>query len=134
MMRILAICAVGMLSATVPIYAQSGTVRGSVLDPSGAAIKGASATIQNPVSHYVQSVTTDDQGRFQFENIPYNNYHFTASAPNFQVGEQDLVARTPIPVEVKITLKVAGGSSNITVSADAADLIDRKSTSLNSRQ
>ena len=96
-MRFLAVCAAGLLSSVVPIYAQSGTVRGSVLDPSGAAIKGASATIQNPVSHYSRTVTTDDQGKFEFENIPYNNYHFTASAPNFQTGEQDLAVRTPNP-------------------------------------
>jgi protocatechuate 3,4-dioxygenase beta subunit len=83
MNRILAVCA-GLLSSLVPIYAQSGTIRGSVLDPSGAAIKGAAATIQNPVSHYARTVTTDDQGKFEFENVPYNNYHFTASAPNFR--------------------------------------------------
>ena len=108
----------------MPIYAQSGTVRGSVLDPSGGAIKAASATIQNPVSHYSRTVTTDDQGKFVFENIPYNNYHFTASAPNFQTGEQDLGVRTPVPVDVSITLKLAAGTQTINVSAEAKDLIE----------
>jgi hypothetical protein len=124
MKRILAVCVVSLLSSAVPIFAQSGTVRGSVLDPSGAAIRGAVATIQNPVSHYTQSVTTDDQGKFQFENIPYNNYHLTAAAPNFQMGEQELAVRTPIPVDVKIALQVAGGSTSITVTSDAADLLE----------
>jgi hypothetical protein len=126
MMRLLAVCAAGVL-ILVPLCAQSGnsgTVRGSVLDPTGAAIRGAITSIQNPVSHYVRYVTTDDQGKFEFDNIPYNNYHFTAAAQNFQTGEQDLVVRTPIPIEVTITLKLAGGSTNITVTADAGDLIE----------
>src|SRR5580704_19750526 len=107
MRKSLAVCAVLLLTAAVSTYAQSGSVRGVVQDPSGAVIKGAETTIQNPVSHYARTVITDDQGRFEFENIPYNNYHFTASAPNFQTGEQDLGVRTPIPVEVSITLKLA---------------------------
>jgi hypothetical protein len=122
MKKILAFCA-AVLAGAIPLYAQSGTVRGSVLDPSGAALKGSAVTIQNPVSHYVRSVTTDDQGKFEIENIPYNNYHFTASAPNFQTGEQDLAVRTPIPLDVKITLKLSGGTESINVTA-GADLIE----------
>jgi hypothetical protein len=123
MNRFLAVCA-GLLSSLVPIYAQSGTIRGAVLDPSGAAIRGAAATLQNPVSHYARTVTTDDQGKFEFENVPYNNYHFTASAPKFQTGEQDLAVRTPIPLDVKIALRIAGGTQTINVTAEAADLIE----------
>ena len=125
MNRFLAVCA-GLLSSLVPIYAQSGTIRGAVLDPSGAAIRGAAATLQNPVSHYARTVTTDDQGKFEFENVPYNNYHFTASAPSFQTGEQDLAVRSPIPLDVKIALKVSGASQTIEVTA-GADLIENVS-------
>ena len=103
MKRILAFCVAVTITAAVPAYAQSansGTVRGSVLDPSGAALKGAAATIQNPVSHYSRTVMTDDQGKFEFENVPYNNYHFTVSVPSFQTGEEDLAVRTPVAVDV----------------------------------
>ena len=57
------------------VYAQSsggnaGTVRGTVLDPSGAAIMGAAVEIQNPVSHYNKTTKTDNQGNFEFFNVP----------------------------------------------------------------
>ena len=58
----------------------------SVLDPSGAAIAGATVEIQNPVSHYKQTAQTDDQGNFEFDNVPYNNYHLSANASGFQTG------------------------------------------------
>jgi hypothetical protein len=108
--------------------ANSGTVRGFVLDPSGAAIPGAAVKIQNPVSHYDQSVKTDSQGKFEFDNIPYNNYHLSAAAQGFQGGEQDLNVRSSLPVEVKIAVKLGAANESVTV-AGAGDLVETDPTS-----
>ena len=51
-----------LLFASSICYAQSGSIHGTVLDPSGAAITGATVEIQNPVSHYSQSVKTERRG------------------------------------------------------------------------
>ncbi len=117
------------LSAPVPSYAQSssGTVRGSVLDPSGAAIPGATVEIQNPVSHYMQTAQTDDQGNFELKNIPYNNYHLSANASGFQAATQDVDVRSPIPVPVKINLTIGAAVSSVTVQ-EAGDLVETDST------
>src|SRR5271165_4694324 len=80
----------------------SGTIRGSVLDPSGSAIPGATVEIQNPVSHYDKSVQSNAQGTFELDNIPYNSYHLSATAPGFQGAEQDANVRSPLPVQVQI--------------------------------
>src|ERR1017187_6856762 len=101
----------------------AGTVRGSVLDPSGAAIRGAAVEIQNPISHYSRATTTDAQGIFEFDNIPYNNYHLSASASGFQVGIEDISVRTSVPVELKINLQL--GTSKVSVDVEGAqDLLD----------
>jgi hypothetical protein len=94
--------------------ANSGTVRGSVLDPSGAAIPNATVEIQNPVSHYDQSVKTDAQGKFEVDNIPFNNYHSTALTKGFQTEEQDIDVRSPLPVEVKFILKIGESTTAVT--------------------
>src|ERR1017187_296133 len=109
----------------------SGTVRGSVLDPSGAAIVGAAGPrcvgagvqIQNPVSHFVRSILTDSRGKFEFDNIPYNNYHASAVAKGFQGSERDLDVRSPIPLELKIGLKLGVSNESVTVVA-AGDLVE----------
>ena len=101
----------------------SGTVRGTVLDPSGASVKGAVVEIQNPVSHYDRSAATDAQGVFQFDNVPFNNYHLSASASGFQVGTQDVNVRTVVPTELKINLQL--GESKVTVDVEgSADLLE----------
>ena len=45
--------------------ADSGTISGTITDPSGAVVAGATVTISNPVSQYSKSAGTDHSGHFQ---------------------------------------------------------------------
>jgi hypothetical protein len=101
----------------------SGTVHGSVFDPSGAVIAGAVVTIQNPVSHYTRTTASDSQGKFEFPNIPYNPYHLTAVAAGFQAETQDIDVRSSVPMELKISLILGTETQSVTVEA-AADLLE----------
>ena len=101
----------GCLLFTVFAFAQStggnsGTVRGSVQDQTGAVIGKATVQIENPVSHYTVSVVTDDQGNFVLPNLPFNNYHLVISAPGFQVESKDVDVRSAVPQILKIGLKL----------------------------
>ncbi|HEY1756978.1 MAG TPA: carboxypeptidase regulatory-like domain-containing protein [Bryobacteraceae bacterium] len=108
--------------------ANSGTIRGSVVDPSGAAIKRATVEVQNPVSHYTQTAITDDQGKFELDNIPYNSYHVTVTAAGFQNATQDVDVRSAVPMALAaIGLKI--GAQNTTVVVEAGqDLIESDPT------
>ncbi len=108
--------------------ANSGTIRGQVLDPSGSAIPNATIQIQNPVSRYTRSATTDALGNFQFDNVPYNNYHLSATSAGFQGAEQDVNVRAPLPVDVKFELKLGIANESVTVTS-AGDLVETDSTS-----
>jgi hypothetical protein len=124
----LAVCVLLGLGISALSYGQSGgssgTARGSVLDQSGAVIVGAAVQIQNPVSHYVRTVLSDSQGKFQFDNIPYNNYHVTAVSPKFRPSEQDVDVRTPIPIDLKFSMVIGASTTTVEVRADAKDLIE----------
>jgi hypothetical protein len=95
-----------------------------VVDPSGAVINGATVQIQNPVSKYNSTTQPDAQGNFEFDNIPFNNYHASASAPNFQTVQQDLNIRSSVPIELKLTLKLGASSQSVTVVETGGDLIE----------
>lgn len=112
----------------VPVDAQSasagsGTVRGSVVDPSGAIISGATVEIQNPVSGYDRTTSSDAHGNFELDVVPYNNYHLSATAKGFQGSEQDINVRTPVPVAVKFALAVGAANQSVTVTG-AGDLVE----------
>jgi Carboxypeptidase regulatory-like domain/TonB-dependent Receptor Plug Domain len=105
-----------------------GSIRGTVLDPTGAAVAGATVEIRNPVSGYDRSTTTDKAGTFEFTNIPFNPYHLTVSAEGFASHVQDVEPRSSVPVSVPIQLQVAGSTTSVTVEAEGGDLIENDPT------
>jgi hypothetical protein len=128
-----AVLAVLCFLAAAPLaQAQNGgnstNVTGTVTDPSGAVIPGATVTIHNPVSQFEQSTTTDATGNFAFANVPFNPYHMTVSATGFAGHAQDIDVRSSVPLSVKISLELAGANSTVTVEA-AGDLLETDSTS-----
>src|SRR5882724_12251262 len=84
----------GIFIFSIVAWAQSlgtaGTVSGTVVDPNGAAVRGATVTIQNPVTGYKRTVTTDDNGVFRFNDVPFNNYHLSVSATGFGLAQQEV--------------------------------------------
>ena len=110
-------------------YAQSGggSISGTVLDPSGAVVPNATVEIHNPVSAFDRSTTTDSSGKFNFPNVPFNPYHMTVTAAGFAQNAQDVEVRSAVPVNVRVSLTVAGSSSSVTVEA-GADLVENDPT------
>ena len=107
----------------------AGTVSGTVKDPSGAVIPGAMVTIHNPVSGYERTASTDASGSFTFTNIPFNPYHLTVTDAGFNPMSQDVGLNSSVPVNLNITLELAGGKTTVTVSSEASDLIEVDPTS-----
>lgn len=105
----------------------SSTITGTVVDSSGGVVPGAIVTIHDPVSGFQSSATTDKTGAFSFPNVPFNPYHLSVTAKGFSPYVQDVEVRSSVPVDVKITLSVAGAATTVTVEA-AADLIETDST------
>lgn len=106
----------------------SGSVDGTVTDTSGAAIPNAKVEIRNPVSGYDRSTTTDNAGRFEFTNIPFNTYHLTIAAEGFAPFVQDVEPRSAVPVTVAAKLNVASETTSVTVEANGGDLVENDST------
>jgi hypothetical protein len=125
MRRILAVCALGLSLAvlTRPVFGQSlgnaGTIEGTVLDPSGAAVPKAAVSIHNAVSGYTQSTTTGSDGSFRLVNIPANPYHMEVKAAGFEPFSQDVSVKAGLPVQVKATLSLAGSQTSVNVEASS---------------
>jgi len=106
----------------------SASITGTVLDPSGAVVPGATIVIQNPVSQFERSVSTDNSGAFSISNIPFNPYHMTVTGSGFAAFVQDLDLRSPVPVSLKISLQVGTAVQTVTVEGNGADLIENVPT------
>src|SRR6267154_1549774 len=129
--RFVAIAIFAVILLTISVHAQSvgnsGSINGSVVDPTGAVVANATVTIHNPVSGFDRSTVTDSSGKFNFTNIPFNPYHLTVSAEGFASRAQDVEPRSAVPVSVAVTLQVAGSTTKVTVEA-GGDLVENDST------
>ncbi|HXJ37679.1 MAG TPA: TonB-dependent receptor [Bryobacteraceae bacterium] len=117
-----------LFSAAIPAFAQSvgnaGTVDGSVVDPSGAVVAGATVRIENAVSGYRQEVTSGAQGVFRLVNIPPNSYHLEVKAKGFDTFTQDLSVRNALPIQIKAALSLAGATTAVTVEGMGSDVLE----------
>src|SRR5271166_5549601 len=127
--RFIAIFAVAFLTGVVSgqSVGNSGSINGSVVDPTGAIVPNASVEIRNPVSGFDRSTTTDAAGKFSFTNIPFNNYHLRIKAAGFADYAQDVEPRSAVPINVAIKLQVSGLTTTVTVEA-GGDLVENDST------
>jgi hypothetical protein len=130
MSRTLAFAAAVVLCLTfaVSLPAQSlgnaGTIDGSIADPSGAVVGSAVVTLQNTLTGYKQSAASGDDGSFRLVNIPPNPYRLEVSATGFEVYKQDVTIRGAVPVQLKITLTVAGSKTTVDVEASGSNLVE----------
>ncbi|HYK39655.1 MAG TPA: TonB-dependent receptor [Candidatus Eremiobacteraceae bacterium] len=110
-------------------YGQSsGILDGTVTDASGGAVPGATVEIQNPVSHYDRSTTTDTDGKFRFANVPFNPYHLTVSAEGFAPSSADVEVRSTVPTAISLSLKIASAATTVTVESGGVELVENSPT------
>jgi hypothetical protein len=132
--RFIAIFVMTFLSSallTIAAQAQSGgssgSISGTILDPTGAVVPNATVEIHNPISHFDRSTTTDASGNFSIPNVPFNPYHMAVTAEGFAPTAQDVDIRSVVPVSVKLSLQVSGSTTSVTVEA-GGDLVENDST------
>lgn len=74
----------------------TGAIRGTVTDPSGAVISGATVTVTSMATSQVRTVKTDQDGQYTVGLLPPENYEVSIESPGFKKDEQP-------PVKVTVT-------------------------------
>ncbi len=114
-----------------------GSIVGTVEDPTGAVIPGATLSLTHVATGNVREITTDNQGRYTAVNMPAGSYTVVATAPGFRT-----LTRTGVEVTINsvtranLRLEVGQISEQVTVSGTLATLQTDRSdtrTEINSR-
>jgi hypothetical protein len=84
--------ALSCVMAVPPVFGQTDTARiqGSVMDPSGAAIPGATIAVRNTDTNATVTVTSDSSGNFAVPALPRGNYEATVTDQGFTTQVQEL--------------------------------------------
>jgi hypothetical protein len=114
--------------ATGPGGGNAAAIEGVITDPTGAVVPGATVEIQNPVSQFTRTATSDGDGKFSFTNVPPNNYHLTARALGFVTHTEDIDVRSSVPLSLTVALQIGGAAETVTVQGEAGDLVETDPT------
>src|SRR5579871_611512 len=101
------LCLVASANCFGQSLGNAGTVEGTVVDPSGAAVAKAVVTIHNAITNYGQTVVSAADGSFRLVNLPPNPYHLEVNAPGFNIFTEDVSVRNSVPVQIKVALALS---------------------------
>jgi len=115
----------------------SGDITGTVTDPSGAVIFGATVSLRSDATDATRTATTGTNGTYRFSLLQPGSYSVSVTAPGFnksEVGATATVGQAAI-VDVKMALSTSSTTVEVTsitplVQADNADLSTSFSPSL----
>src|SRR5262249_44804288 len=112
------ICAAAILSSTC-VHGQTptGTMLGKVLDPSGAAVTGASVRIVNEGTALTREIRATEHGEYIVSSLPIGVYTLSVTAPGFATFSQSgIVVELGQNARVDARLRVGSASEKIEVS------------------
>ena len=109
----------------LPAWGQfdSASVLGTIKDPSGAAVPGATVELLNIAKGVTVTRQTDGNGDYEFPNVQPGDYSITVTAPGFQKAQTDRFTVTVgARQRVALTLNVGAEAQSVEVSGVASQL------------
>jgi hypothetical protein len=118
------LAALALVVLALPAAAQitTGTVTGSVRDPQGAGVPGATVTLVSATQGTTSQVITNGEGDFVFPNVAAGSYTLRVTMDGFKQLEQTGVVVSPGERVLlsKLVIEVGAVAETVTVRADAA--------------
>ena len=101
----------------------TGTITGTITDPSGAVVPHASVTVTNTGTGLVTKTETNGDGIFSAPGLQFGNYVVTASASSFQMTTtKPFALNVGATVRVDLKLSMAVATENVTVTGTATSV------------
>jgi hypothetical protein len=103
--------------------ATSGTIKGTVVDASGAVIAGANVAINNPATGFRRQLATDANGDFIANQLAAGDYDVTVEHPNFKRAALKAIAvEVGSTKNLRVQLDVGGAQETVEVAGEAATI------------
>ncbi|HKF48107.1 MAG TPA: TonB-dependent receptor [Terracidiphilus sp.] len=106
----------------------AGAIHGTVTDPTGAVIPGATVRLSNSVTSTDRTATTDGTGQFSFANIAFNPYQLSVNATGFEPLKQAVEVRSSVAINLNLVLQIVAAATTVTVEATTGDLVENDPT------
>lgn len=111
--------------------ATSADLTGTVTDPNGAVVAGATVTARNPGTGITRTVTADAEGKYQMIALPPGEYEVTAEAATFKkVVISGIRLTVGQAADLTIKLELGEASAVVNVSSNDVQLVETTRTTV----
>jgi hypothetical protein len=108
--------------------ASTATIRGTVSDPKGAVVPGATVVAKNVDTGIERTAQTNTDGLFRFDTLPPGNYDIRVDAQGFSTAQANAVKlQVGETRDVNFNLTIAGATGTVTITA-AVPLVEATKT------
>src|SRR5689334_9829623 len=98
----------------------NGEITGTVTDPSGAGVTGATVQVTNTGTGFKQTAKTIESGLYRFPLLPLGTYDLDVQAPGFtEYRQTGIVVTVRAAATVDVALQVGATNTQVTVTSDA---------------
>ncbi len=111
------------LAAAVSAQTSDGSLQGTITDPSGAAVAGATVEARNMDTGITATTSSSSAGIYVFADLAPGRYSVTVKAPGMKTFEQNGVSvTTGSTATLDIALQVGSYNEQVVVNADTTQL------------
>ena len=138
-MRRSQLCAISVASVTLALFmmflicvgtvrpalsqsANTGTVAGTITDPTGAVVDAVEVSLTDPSVHASRSVTSNSAGRYTFVDVPPGKYDLSFTRQGFSTTKTQITVEVGQSLTLNMALKVGGASTVVEVTAVSNEL------------
>lgn len=108
----------------------TGSIRGTVVDHTGAVLPGVTVTAESPALLGVQTVVTDASGDYRFPALPPGTYRLKFELPGFTtVVREGVIIQIGFQAAVNVQLNVAAIEETVTVTGESP-VVDVQNTAV----
>lgn len=111
-------CFVALAGMVTAQTGGTGNITGVVTDPNGALVKGATVTVTSKATNESQTVTTSDDGIYNFVLLKPGTYTVKTTASSFGESTLEVEVQVGRTTDANVTLTAAGVSAVVEVTAD----------------
>lgn len=118
-------------SALGQAQAAAADLTGTVTDPNGAVVAGATVTARNPATGLSRTATSDSEGNFRIIGLPPGDYEVSAEATSFKkVVISGVKLTVGQAAELTIKLEVGEATAVVNVSSSEVQLVETTRTTV----
>ena len=130
-----------VFSAPVMAQATTGSVAGTVTDPNGGVVPGATVTVKSDATGEQKQFVTTGDGIFNMTDLKPGKYTLTVAPPSAAGFSTKVLTGVDVkvgqPTDLKVSLEIGQSTATVTITANTEEVVQttsQQSTSFETRK